>query len=355
MNNINVSLGILDPLYSLFSWFTRIFYEFFGNYGVAIIVLTIFIRALLIPLNVKSQKSMIKMQALSGKTAELQRKYGHDKQRYQQELVKMQQENGAVSLSGCILPILQILFIWPIYRIVSGPLHYICQVPKANIQAMIANGQAHFDLAKTVTDINHIGLIDKLNQNSEFLRQSVNDGLIHAKDLIDLKFLGMDLGKTPTWNPVTIIKEPGLYVPLLIIPILVVATSIISMRLTNVLKPGYKEMKEARKREKLNAARAGQTPKDQSETTMKVMTWMMPAIMLYTTFILPAAMGLYWVIGGFMGILTQIIVYFMFTKPYELKKKEMEEKKKLVFMKKAQAADDSESDNKKKKNKGNKK
>ena len=64
------------------------------DYGVAIIMLTIIIRGLLIPLNVKSQKSMLKMQALSGKQAGLQRKYGDDKEKYQEALMEMQKENG---------------------------------------------------------------------------------------------------------------------------------------------------------------------------------------------------------------------------------------------------------------------
>ena len=123
------------------------------------------------------------------------------------------------------------------------------------------------------------------------------------------------------------------YLPLLIFPLLVILTSIISMRMANWLKPGYKEQKEAKEREKKNPARAGQTPTDQAEMTTKMMSWMMPVLMLFTTFTLPAAMGLYWVVGSIMGIITQLLTYFMFTKPYELKKLEMEQKKAEAFKK----------------------
>lgn len=115
----------LKPIYLLFGFLIRLFYNFFGNYGIAIIALTVFIRLCLVPLNIKSQKSMLKMQALSGKQAELQRKYGDDKEKYQEALMQMQKENGAGGLSGCLLPFIQILFIWPIFRIVSGPLIYL--------------------------------------------------------------------------------------------------------------------------------------------------------------------------------------------------------------------------------------
>jgi YidC/Oxa1 family membrane protein insertase len=121
------------------------------------------------------------------------------------------------------------------------------------------------------------------------------------------------------------------------------------MKMASWLKPGYKEQKEAKEREKKNPARAGQTPNDQAEMTTKMMTWMMPVLMLFTTFTLPAAMGLYWVVGGIMGILTQVLTYFMFTKPYELKKLEMEQKKAEAFKKNSSDKDANRKKNKKRK------
>ncbi len=338
----------MSLLYTFFGWLTRILFGFFGNYGMAIIMLTVIIRAALIPLNIKSQKSMIKMQALSGKTAELQRKYGDDKQKYQEEVMKLQQENGAMGFSGCLLPFIQLFLIWPIYRIVSGPLIYLSQVSKENVQSMIDLATEQGFVAKRLTAELHIPLIDILNNNSDFLAECISKGYIKMGQLLDLHFLGMDLTKTPAWNPVTIISDPKTYLPLLIFPILVIITNLFSMKMSTWMKPGYKEQKEAKEREKKNPARAGQTPNDQAEMTTKMMTWMMPILMLFTTFTLPAAMGLYWVVGGIMSILTQLLTYFMFTKPYELKKLEMEQKKADAFKK-----DHSDDENKKnsKKNK----
>lgn len=353
MDIILLKISLLEPLYLLFGWLTRIFFDFFGNYGLAIIALTVLVRGCLIPLNVKSQKSMIKMQALSGKTAELQRKYGDDKQRYQEELMKLQQENGAMmgGLSGCLLPFLQLFFIWPIYRIVSGPLIYISQVSKENVDKMIELAKAKDLLSgvRTITTEIHIGLIEALNNNSDFMRECISKGYIKMGQMMDLHFLGMDLTKTPAWNPLTIIREPKVYLPLLIFPILVVITNVLSMRLSTALRPGYKEQQEAKARAKVNPARAGQQADDPTEASMKMMNWTMPIIMLITTFTLPAAMGLYWVVGGFMGIITQLIVYFMFTKPYELKKKELEEKKANAFKRKNLDDDDSKKSKKNKK------
>jgi len=342
----------MQLLYQFFGWLTRILFGFFGNYGMAIIMLTVIIRAALIPLNIKSQKSMIKMQALSGKTAELQRKYGDDKQKYQEELMKLQQENGAMGFSGCILPFIQLFLIWPIYRIVSGPLIYLSKVPKESVQKMIdlATNEGLVVTKRLTADL-HIPLIEILNNNSDFLNECISKGYIAMGQLLDLNFLGMDLTKTPAWNPMTIISDPKTYLPLLMFPILVNATNLVSMKLANWLKPGYKEQQEAKKREKMNPARAGQTPEDQAETTAKMMTWMMPLLMLWTTFTLPAAMGLYWVVGGLMGILTQLLTYFLFTKPYNLKKLEMEQKKAEAFRKNTSEEDKSANRKKNKKKK----
>jgi YidC/Oxa1 family membrane protein insertase len=67
---------------------------------------------------------------------------------------------------------------------------------------------------------------------------------------------------------------------------------------------------------------------------MKMMNWMMPLLMVWTTFTLPSAMGLYWFVGGLMGIISQLIVYVLFSRPYEKKKAELEAKKDAVFKKK---------------------
>ena len=362
MNDIIVQLNIFDvmfsPLYQLFGWLVKVFYDFFGNYGLAIIALTVLIRGLLIPLNIKSQKSMLKMQALSSKTAELQRKYGNDKQRYQQEVMKLQQENGAMGCSGCLLPLLQIFIIIPVYRIISAPLLFISGVKASNISSMVNWAKEAGLSVSGISKYNHIGLIKLLNNNSTFLQESVNKGWIELNQLLDLHFLGIDLSKTP-WEVLVDFKglksDAGNYIAFLMFPILVLVIQLVSMKLTTWLKPGYKEEKEKKERAKENPALDGQVQEDAAATSMKLMTWIMPFIMLFTTFTLPAAMGLYWVIGGIMGILTQYLVFVLFTKPYELKKAEIEAKKAAVFKKKETSDSESGKKNNNQKKKKNKK
>lgn len=354
MNLFLVELAIENPLNGCFGWLTRILLDFFGNYGLAIIMLTVIIRGALVPLNINSQKAALKSQALASKQADIKRKYPDDKNKQQEELTKLMSENGANGLgAGCLLPLLQIVFLLPLYRVVSAPLRYLSNVSVSNIKKMAELAGL---TAKSVAT-NNIPLIQKLTSDNEFFIKCVNKGYISAGQLIDLHFCGIDLARTPSFSPFTIMKEPSTYVPLVFVPILVLILNVISMKLTQVLKAGYKEEREAKKRARMNPAIAGQIEENSTELMMKTMTWVMPVVMLITTFMMPAAMGLYWIIGGLMGIITQLLVYVLFTKPYELKKAELQIKKENYFKKSASESktDSSVSAKNKKNNKSKKK
>jgi len=334
---------LVNPLNTLFGWLTRIFFEFFGSYGLAIIALTIVIRGLLIPLNVHSQKAMIKQQALSSQQAEIRRKYPDDKKKQQEEVAKLLSQNGAQSFGGCILPFVQLIFIYPIFSVVRGPLRYLGQVSDSNLKNLaklfhdkgIISSSA---MSQAVS--NNIPLLKELQNNTLLLQESVSKGFIKMGQLIDMNFMGVNLSLTPQWQPNTLFGvNRAEYLPLLLIPVFVLLTTLVQMRVANVLKPNYREDKEAKERAKLNPARSAQVPENTMENTMKMMNWLMPVIMLVTTFTFPSAMGFYWIVGNIMGILQQIIIYFLFTKPLHEKKAEMAILKAHAFSKTAQVAE----------------
>ncbi|NLW88229.1 MAG: YidC/Oxa1 family membrane protein insertase [Clostridiaceae bacterium] len=340
-----------NPLNSLFGWLTRIFFEFFNSYGLAIIALTILVRGLLIPLNVRSQRSMVKQQALSAQQAEIRRKYPDDKQKQQEEISKLFQENGAASLGGCILPFIQIIFIFPIYSVVRSPLRYITQVSVENLEAL---GEL---LGIKGASQNSIAIVSALQNSPEMLRQAVEKGLMGISQMVDMHFLGLDLSLTPQWRP-DILFGPDwkLYVPLMIIPLLVLATTLLQTRVTNMLKPNRKEeqaAKEAKARARVNPARKDQAQENSMQSTMNAMMYMMPIIMLVTTFMLPSAMAFYWIVGNVMSILQQVIIFFLFTKPLEAKKAEMELRKAMAFAKSAGSEEHVPATSSNKKKKGN--
>jgi YidC/Oxa1 family membrane protein insertase len=107
---------IAKPLLWLLTWF----YGFIGNWGVAIILLTVLVKLATLYWTTKSMRSMRGMAALKPKIEELQAKYKDDRQRLQQEMMGMYKAHGVNPLSGC-LPLLLQMPIWlALYRMLSS-------------------------------------------------------------------------------------------------------------------------------------------------------------------------------------------------------------------------------------------
>ena len=96
------------------------FYDVFGNWGIAIILLTFTIRIAILPLSLKQIRSMRTMQALQPQLKALQEKHKDDKQRQQQEMMKFYQENGVNPLASCFPLLLQLPFFFAVYAMLRS-------------------------------------------------------------------------------------------------------------------------------------------------------------------------------------------------------------------------------------------
>lgn len=85
----------------------KFFQSWTGDWGVAIILLTVAMRVLLIPLTVKQTKSMHEMQAIQPKLKALQDKHKNDKEKLQEETLKFYQENKVNPFGGCLPLVIQ--------------------------------------------------------------------------------------------------------------------------------------------------------------------------------------------------------------------------------------------------------
>lgn len=92
------------------------FYKILGNFGLAIIFLTLFIRGLLIPLTLPAIRSARKMKDLTPELNKIKKKYNHDKKRLQQEQLKLYKIHGVNPASGCLPYILQFFVLIALYR-----------------------------------------------------------------------------------------------------------------------------------------------------------------------------------------------------------------------------------------------
>ncbi len=92
-------------------------YKYIGNWGIAIVLLTIIIRIILFPLSFKGMVGMQKLKDLAPKMKELQAKHKGDPQKLQAAMMELYKKHGANPLGGCLPLILQIPVFFAIYRV----------------------------------------------------------------------------------------------------------------------------------------------------------------------------------------------------------------------------------------------
>jgi YidC/Oxa1 family membrane protein insertase len=100
-----------------FFWLLENFFKLVGNFGVAIMLTTVVVKALLFPIAYNSYKTMSKMQKLQPKMKELQERFAADQQRLQQEMIKLYQTEKINVASGCLPIFLQIPVFYALYKV----------------------------------------------------------------------------------------------------------------------------------------------------------------------------------------------------------------------------------------------
>jgi YidC/Oxa1 family membrane protein insertase len=94
---------IAQPLFGLLNWI----HGLVGNWGLAIILLTVIVKCLLYPLSAASFKSMAKMRKLQPEMQRLKERFGDDKQKFSQAMMDLYKKEGANPLGGCLPMLLQ--------------------------------------------------------------------------------------------------------------------------------------------------------------------------------------------------------------------------------------------------------
>jgi YidC/Oxa1 family membrane protein insertase len=103
----------MKPIFSLLNWL----FEMIGNFGVAIICLTVIVRGLMFPIAQKQFKSMAAMRVVQPKMKALQDRFKDDKPRLQQEMLKLYQEEKVNPMAGCLPILIQIPIFYALYKV----------------------------------------------------------------------------------------------------------------------------------------------------------------------------------------------------------------------------------------------
>ncbi len=280
----------------MFKFFARIFgyvlnfiYNLVNNYGLAIVIFTILLRLILLPSNIKQQKTMKKTAKIQKKMKEIQDKYSNDPVRLNQEVRDLYAEEHMSPFSGCLSSILQIIIIISMFLLVSNPLTYMKQLSAEKIN----------DYTKQVKEEND-------GQNVNYIEIAIIKSLGNKDKAVNINmdFLGLDLSDVPSKN----YKDPKVF----IIPLLYVSTSILSMKLNTAMTENKKkkdeEIEASKEDEKLVKVKEKTEEEDAMESMNRSMRYMMPVMTVSIALIAPLGLALYWFVSNLLMIIERLFV-----------------------------------------------
>ncbi len=272
--------------------FLKLIYDIaFNNYGLAIIIFTFIVRLVMLPLTVKQYKSTSKMQEIQPLINDIQKRYKDDKEKLNQEMMKVYQEHNYNPAGGCLPMLLQMPIILTLYWVIVQPLKFmlgkdpVTQIPK--LVEVAAKGMD--TVVERMGTMKELLTLNYFNENQAALSQVT--GLLEKSELIDFQsFLGLHLGKIATYQPNVVFgPEWKTYVPLLILVILATVTTFISSKLS-----------------------MPKTNNDQQKGPMgcssNSMLYIGPVMTLMFSFQMPAGVILYWMVGYVFAIFQQMFV-----------------------------------------------
>jgi YidC/Oxa1 family membrane protein insertase len=169
-------VSVLDPLYNLVARGVIVFHNLlapifgkhsFFSYAIAIAIIVVIVRILIFPLFVRSVRAQRTMQMLQPRIKEIREKYKNDKQRMNQEVMKLQKEHGN-PLLGCLPLLLQIPLFISLYHVFNA----VSRAPTV-IATGVNKGMLQFKGTSGLTG----GVYDRVHH---VLGTIGSDGLFHA-------------------------------------------------------------------------------------------------------------------------------------------------------------------------------
>ncbi|MDD6268544.1 MAG: YidC/Oxa1 family membrane protein insertase [Oscillospiraceae bacterium] len=282
---------LYDVLGVPFGYVMRLIYSLVQNYGVAIILFTIFSKLLLFPINYKTQKSSAKMQRLNPKLKALRQKYQKDPQKLQEAQMALYQEEGVNPGASCLPMFLQFFLLFGILAVVYKPLTHVLGYSGDVIDNVVNMVIDQFpDIAQKFKggDLREeLYVMEAFRQDPGLFNVAGFDNGEVGAFLDNFKFLGIDLGVTPNIKDVS---NFGLWCIPFVSGILQLVMTIYSQVVNKKRNPDQPNM-----------------------GCMNIMLYGMPIFSIWFAFNVPAGVGFYWACSSLVSLLIQIGLNRYFT------------------------------------------
>lgn len=121
----------MSILYNIFGTMLLTIYNFVGNYGIAIIIFTIIAKLILLPITIKQTKSMQETSRIQPELQKLQKQYGKNREKLNEETMKLYQEHGVNPMGSCLPLIVQFPIIIGLFTVLREPTEWVFRTPEA--------------------------------------------------------------------------------------------------------------------------------------------------------------------------------------------------------------------------------
>lgn len=286
------------------------FYNWTGSYGFAIIMFALIIKLVLLPFQMKSKRSTMRTARLTPLMKEIEKKCGDNKQKYQEEVAKLYKEEKINPMSGCLWSLIPFPILIALYSVIRQPFTKLMRLTVEEL-GQISDRLISLGLYEAPARADAYSEIVMANVVHEHFPK-FQDISVRLADL-DFNFLGVNLGQRPQWNFFLNADwgDAAEWAPalgLFLIPVLSALLSYFAMKVSTAANP---------------AADA------QAQQSTKTMGLIMPFISLYIGFVMPAALGIYWIAGSVFGIIQDSILNKHYTKILDAEEAERNERRRL--------------------------
>ena len=284
----------MDFIAKPFGWLLMWLYEFTKNYGVAVFLFALVVKVVLLYFSAKSKKSMMRQARFTPYLKELEARYEGNKQKYQEEVAKLYKEEGINPMGGCLWSLLPFPILLALYRAIRFPITIMMGVPKdiyeGTIQPLLAS--LGFESAAGARAAAYAQIYESQFITSHFDQFA---GISEKLKQLDYGFLGLDLSQQPSfrfWEFSKADGTPWSQWGLFLIPVIAALLSYAQSKIST----------------------AGSPQDPQTASTSKTMLLMMPLMSLWIGFVMPGALGLYWIATSVFQIIQDYILTKIFNK-----------------------------------------
>lgn len=289
-------MGFWDYIVWPFARLLEFLYNTTLNYGIAIILFALVVNIILLPFMAKSKKSMMRTTRFQPRLKELEERHKGNQQKYQEEVMKLYREEKISPMSGCLWSLIPFPILIALYGVIRQPLERMMGLSSSQASKVVdwVEKVLKIDLSDWGT-YNEIGAADAIHQNWDKAIDALGDFGGKLMDL-DYSFLGLNLGQKPDFAIWDYFGQPD-FLPalgLFLIPVIAAFLSWASMKVSQWNNP---------------------QPAGNAAGSMKMMNIMMPIMSIWICFVMPAALGVYWIANSIFGMIRD----FVLTKHYKKK------------------------------------